>query len=224
MSTLYLVPTPIGNFDDMTLRGLDTLKKVNFIICEEFREARRLLSHFSVSKDLIILNEHNEKSSAETIAAKLKNGESAALISDCGTPVFSDPGKYLVQLCIQNEIKIVPLPGANALLPALISSGFATDRFFFYGWLSPKKERRRHELLQLKKIKEIIVFMETPYRLKQILTDVAEIMGEKLPSALAFQLTMPDEKIYYGTSAHLLKIVTQDSLKGEFVLSVDNRK
>lgn len=224
MSALYLVPTPIGNFDDMTLRGLETLKKVNFIICEEFKEARRLLSHFSISKDLIILNEHNEKSSAETIATKLKAGESAALISDCGTPVFSDPGKYLVQLCIQNEIKIVPLPGANALLPALISSGFATDRFFFYGWLSPKKERRRHELLQLKKIKEIIVFMETPYRLKQILTDVSGIMGEKLPVALAFQLTMPDEKIFYGAASQILKIVSQDSLKGEFVLSVDNRK
>lgn len=224
MSALYLVPTPIGNFDDMTFRGLEILKNVDFIICEEFKEARRLLSHFAISKDLIILNEHNEKSSAETIASKLKAGESAALISDCGTPVFSDPGKYLVQLCIQNEIKIVPLPGANALLPALISSGFATDRFFFYGWLSPKKERRRHELLQLKKIKEIIVFMETPYRLKQILTDVAGIMGEKLPVALAFQLTMPDEKIFYGTAAQILKTVSQNSLKGEFVLSIDNRK
>ncbi len=224
MSTLFLVPTPIGNYDDITFRGLDTLKNVNFIICEEFREARRLLSHFSITKDLIILNEHNEKSSAETIVAKLRSGESAALISDCGTPVFSDPGKYLVQLCIQSEIKIVPLPGANALLPALISSGFATDRFFFYGWLSPKKDRRRHELLQLKKMKEIIVFMETPYRLKQILTDVAGIIGEKIPASLAFQLTLPDEKIFYGTLNHILKIVTQNSLKGEFVLSIDNRK
>lgn len=224
MSNLYLVPTPIGNYDDITFRGLDTLKKVDFIICEEFKEARRLLSHFSITKDLLILNEHNEKSSALSIVTKLKSGESAALISDCGTPVFSDPGKYLVQLCIQNHIKIVPLPGANALLPALISSGFATDRFFFYGWLSPKKERRRVELLKLKKIKEIIVFMETPYRLKQILTDASEILGEKLPASLAFQLTMPDEKIFYGTINHILKIVTHDSLKGEFVLSIDNRK
>jgi 16S rRNA (cytidine1402-2'-O)-methyltransferase len=221
---LYLVSTPIGNYDDITIRGLNILKKTDFIICEEYKEAHRLLSHYQISKELIALNEHNEKEVVNDIILKLVNGKSAALISDCGTPLFSDPGHLLVEVCISQNIKVIPVPGANSLLPALTGSGFDIEKFYYYGWLSPKKGIRRRQLLQMKRINEVIIILDTPYRLKSLISDVVKIMGKNIPSVLAFQLTMEDEKFFRGTAEEILTIAEKQNLKGEYVLILNNAR
>ena len=221
---LYLVSTPIGNYEDITLRALRILKEVDFIICEEFKEARRLLSHYQIEKELLELNEHNENEVADDILLKILNGKSVAVISDAGTPLFSDPGHLLVELCISQRVDVIPVPGANSLLPALIGSGFDYERFYYYGWLSPKQDIRRKELLKLKRMREIIVVLDTPYRLKSLLTDVVKILGKNVKTVLAFDLTMKTERFYRGTTEEILKIAEQKNLKGEFVLILDNNK
>jgi len=219
---LYLVSTPIGNYDDITIRALNVLNSVDLIICEEYREAKRLLSHYKIEKELISLNEHNENESAGEVILKIKSGKNAALISDCGTPLFSDPGHYLIQLCLSNNIDIVPIPGADSLLPALTGSGFPIENFFYYGWLSPKKERRRSELLKLKNVKEVIVILDTPYRLKTVLTDIVKYLGAKKNIVVAFQLTMENEKFFRGTAKEILEIAVKKNLKGEYVIIINN--
>ena len=221
---LYLVSTPIGNYDDITLRALNILKSVDFIICEEFKEARRLLSHYKIERELFALNEHNEKEVVNDILLKLVEGKSTALISDCGTPLFSDPGHLLVDVCISQKIEVVPVPGANSLLPALIGSGFDFEKFYYYGWLSPKKDIRRKQLLDLRRIREVVVLMETPYRLKRLLEDVVKMLGKNVRTVLAFQLTMNSEKFYRGRAEEILKIAEKQNLKGEFVLVLDLKK
>lgn len=219
---LYLVSTPIGNLDDITLRALNILKQVDFIICEEFKEGRRFLSHYKIEKELIELNEHNENEAVNDIILKILKDESAALISDCGTPLFSDPGHLLVDVCISQRIDIIPVPGASSLLPALVGSGLDFEKFFYYGWLSPKKDIRRQELFKLKQMKYVIVILDTPYRLKALLADVVKVMGKNMPAILAFELTKKDERFYRGSADDILKTAEQKNLKGEFVLIVDN--
>ena len=220
---LYITPTPIGNYDDITLRAVDVLRNVDFIICEEFKPAKRLLAHLKIENELITLNEHNEKELSEELARRMLNGESASLISDSGTPLFSDPGHILTDLCISYNIEIIPLPGANSLLPALVASGLKIDKFFYYGWLSPKKEIRRQELKRLKNIKELLVLMETPYRLKRIIEDVVKHFGKDQYIVLAYKLTMSEEKIYRDSAINLLKKIEKTNLKGEFILLIENR-
>ena len=219
---LYLVATPIGNHADITLRALDTLKSVDFIICEEFKEARRLLANYNIEKELLPLNEHNEKDEAPEIINRLAEGKSAALISDCGTPLFSDPGHYLVDLCIAKNIEVVPLPGASSLLPALTGSGLNFEKFYYYGWLSPKKDLRTAELAKLKNIKAVIVILDTPYRLRQLLADVQKAFGAKKRIVVAFDLTLEGEQFFRGEVSSILKIAEDKKLKGEFVLLIDN--
>jgi len=221
---LFLVSTPIGNYDDITLRALDILKSVDFIICEEYKAARRMLAHYKINKELLALNEHNENDVVDEIVTEILNGKTIALISDCGTPLFSDPGHLLVDLCIAQGIEVVPVPGANSLLPALIGSGYDFEKFYYYGWLSAKKDIRRKQLLDLKRIKEVIVLMDTPYRLKRLLSDVVNIFGKATPVVLAFELTMKDEKYYRGSAQKILNIAEKNNLKGEFVLIVNNKR
>lgn len=221
---LYIVSTPIGNYEDISLRAINVLKSVDFIICEEFKEARQLLSTYQIEKELHSLNEHNEKEASQEIFQKIKEGKSAALISDCGTPLFSDPGNLLVQMCITAKIDIIAIPGASSLLPALVGSGFNLDKFYYFGWLSPKSDLRKKELLRLKGVKELIVLMETPYRLKAILTDVSKIFGASTKIVVAFDLTLPTEKYFRGTVSEILKSVSEKNLKGEFVLLINNKK
>ncbi len=220
---LYLVSTPIGNFEDITLRALRALKESDLIICEEYKEARRLLAHYEIQKELISLNEHNENEISDEILLKLLDGKNAALISDCGTPLFSDPGHLLVSICISQKIDIVPVPGTSSILPALIGSGMDIEKFYYYGWLSPKKELRREELLKVKRIKELIILMDTPYRLRSLLQDVVKILGPSVPVVLAYQLTMNNENFYRGKAEQVLKTAEEKNLKGEFVLLINNR-
>ncbi|MDP3443041.1 MAG: 16S rRNA (cytidine(1402)-2'-O)-methyltransferase [Ignavibacteria bacterium] len=222
-SKLFIVSTPIGNYEDITFRAIKVLKEVDFIICEEFKEARRLLSQYQIEKELVSLNEHNEEESSQEIISRLKAGQMAALISDCGTPLFSDPGKYLIQNCISEKIDLIPVPGANSLLPALVGSGFSLDKFYYAGWLSPKTEIRKKELIRLQTIKELIVIMETPYRLRTILADIEKIFSASTQICVSFDLTIPTEKYYRGTISEILKIVEAQKLKGEFVLLINNR-
>lgn len=219
---LYIVSTPIGNYEDITLRALNVLKEVNFIICEEFKEARRLLSSYKIEKRLVNINEQNEKEASDEILHMMLEGKSAALISDCGTPLFSDPGHLLVDLAIQNKVEIVPVPGASSLLAALVGSGLDFEKFYYYGWLSPKKDIRRKQLLDLKRRKETIVLMDTPYRLKTLMTDIVKILGPNIPCVLAFELTNEKEKFYRGNTGNILNHVEKENLKGEFVLILGN--
>lgn len=220
---LYIVSTPIGNWDDITIRALNILREVDFIICEEYKEARRLLSHYEIKKELFALNEHNENEVADELLLKILSGESVALISDCGTPLFSDPGHLLIDLLISQNIDVIPVPGANSLLPALIGSNFDFEKFYYYGWLSPKKEIRRQQLYKLKSINEVIVILDTPYRLKSLMADIVRVLGKKIPVVVAFQITMKEEKFYRGSAEKIFKQVEAENLKGEFVLIVNNK-
>lgn len=220
---LYLVATPIGNYDDMTFRALQVLKSVDLVVYEERREGERLLRHFQIQKPVESLNEHNEAAASHHILDCLQADKTVALISDCGTPVFSDPGQLLVRKAIEHGIRIVPIPGASSLLPALTVSGFSIDQFLFYGWLSPKKERRRAELKQLMQERRTIVLMETPYRLVPLLRDLAETFGTTRRICIAFNLTMPDEQMFYGTAVELYKRFSSKEIKGEYVLVIEGR-
>ena len=220
---LFLISTPIGNYDDITLRGLKILRETDFIICEEFKEARRLLSHYQIEKELVSLNEHNENEAADDIVLKILSGKNAALISDCGTPLFADPGHLLVDICISQKIEVIPIPGTNSLLPALTGSGLDFEKFFYYGWLSPKKDVRRQELYKIKNTKYVIVILDTPYRLKPLLADIVKVLGKNTHVVLAFELTRKDEKFYRGSAEEILKTAEQKNLKGEYVLLIDNK-
>jgi 16S rRNA (cytidine1402-2'-O)-methyltransferase len=220
---LYLVATPIGNYGDITLRALEVLRSVDLVVYEERREGERLLKHFNIQKPVESLNEHNEAAAAHVILSALSSGRNVALVSDAGTPVFADPGQLLVRKAIERSIRTIPIPGASSLLPALIVSGFSLDSFLFYGWLSPKKERRRAELRQLLQEKRTTVLMDTPYRLLPLLRDLADTLGQSRRICVAFNLTMPEEEIFRGTAGDLLKLLISKEKKGEFVLVVEGR-
>jgi 16S rRNA (cytidine1402-2'-O)-methyltransferase len=221
--TLYLVATPIGNFEDITLRALEVLRTADLVVYEERREGERLLRHFQIQKPVETLNEHNEAAASFNILAHLKEGKTIALVSDCGTPVFSDPGQLLVRKAIEQKVKVVPVPGASSLMPALTVSGFSIDQFLFYGWLSPKKERRRAELRQLMNERRTIVLMDTPYRLIPLMRDLAETFGASRNVCVAYNLTMPDEHMFYGSAEQLHKELSARELKGEFVVVIEGR-
>lgn len=220
---LYLVSTPIGNPEDITLRALKILRDADIVACEEFKPARRLLAGYDLQKELIPLNEHNENESAKEVLKLIQDGKKVALISDGGAPLFSDPGHYLVDLCIQNKIQVVPIVGANSLIPALTGSGLDIEKFYYYGWLSPNKEQRRKELNKLKNLKELIVILDTPYRLIKLLSDVEKIFGKKQHIVVAYKLTMGEEQFFRGEISSILSEIKKNELKGEFVLLVENR-
>jgi 16S rRNA (cytidine1402-2'-O)-methyltransferase len=220
--TLYLVATPIGNYDDITFRALRILKEADVVVYEERKEGQRLLSHYGIPEKVIeSLNEHNEAAASFHIIEHLKQGKNVALISDAGTPVFSDPGQILVRKAVEQKITIVPIPGASSLLPALTLCGFPIDQFLFYGFLSPKTNRRISELRQLRNEHRTMVFMDTPYRLIPLLKDLAEVFSNERRVAVAFNLTMPDEQVFRGTALELYRHFEKKNLKGEFVIVVE---
>jgi 16S rRNA (cytidine1402-2'-O)-methyltransferase len=223
LGKLYLVATPIGNLDDMTFRAIETLKNVDIVVYEERKEGNRLLRHFGIEKPVESLNEHNEAASTFIILDHLKNGKSVAIVSDCGTPVFSDPGQLLVRKAVEAGIKIVPIPGASSLMPALTVSGFSIDQFVYYGWLSPKRPRRIAELQQLRRELRAIVLMDTPYRLVPLMKDISEVFGTSRRVCVAFDLTMVDEEIFHGTAPHLASKFEKEERKGEFVIVIEGK-
>jgi 16S rRNA (cytidine1402-2'-O)-methyltransferase len=221
IGTLYLVATPIGNPDDITFRALKVLKEADLIVCEELKEGRKILSTYQIEpKEIDTLNEHNESLKVEKIINDLKSGKNVALISDAGTPVFSDPGSLLVKQAIKEGIKIVPVPGASALLLALIVSGFNIEKFVYYGWLSQKRQRRREELRRLKGEQRTVVIFETPYRIIPVLEDIGAVLGVDRKVCVAFNLTMPDEEIVRGNVIEVMNYFVEKKKKGECVIVI----
>jgi 16S rRNA (cytidine1402-2'-O)-methyltransferase len=210
----------------MTIRALTTLQECDIIVCEEYKEAVRLLKFFDIKKDLLQLNEHNEKEEAEKISLEILNGKKVALISDCGTPLFADPGKLLLEKCIEFNIKVDFLHGANSVLTALVLSGFDISRFHFLGFLSPKKDIREKELRDLKFQERTFVLLDTPYRLTTLITDMMQFLPDR-NLFLGIDLTMNNEKQLRGTADEILTALNALSpdkkFKGEFVLVVDKK-
>jgi len=219
---LYLVATPIGNLEDLTQRALRVLREVDLVVYEERKEGAGLLRHLNIEKPVESLNEHNEAAATYIILDRLKEGRSVALVSDAGTPVFSDPGHLLVRKAIEQGMRIVPVPGASSLMPALIVSGFPIDQFVFYGFLSPKRNRRLAELQEVKREKRTIVLMDAPYRLVQLVRDIADVVGNARKVCVAFDLTLPTEEIFHGTASELYQKFAKSGKKGEFVLILDS--
>jgi 16S rRNA (cytidine1402-2'-O)-methyltransferase len=221
IGTLYLVATPIGNPDDITFRAIKVLKEADLIVCEELKEGKKILSTYQIEpKEIDTLNEHNESLKVEKIINDLKSGKNVALISDAGTPVFSDPGSLLVKQAIKEGIKIVPVPGASALLLALIVSGFNIEKFVYYGWLSQKRQRRREELRRLKGEQRTVVIFETPYRIIPVLEDIGAVLGVDRKVCVAFNLTMPDEEIVRGNVIEVMNYFVEKKKKGECVIVI----
>ncbi|CUU05560.1 16S rRNA (cytidine1402-2'-O)-methyltransferase [Candidatus Kryptobacter tengchongensis] len=219
--TLYLVATPIGNPDDITLRALKILKEVDVIVCEELREGKKLLGTYQIEpKELDTLNEHNESLKVDKIIEDLNSGKNVALISYAGTPVFSDPGSLLVKRAIREGIKIIPIPGASALLLALIVSGFNIEKFVYFGWLPQKREKRRQELRKLKGEQRTAVIFETPYRIIPVLEDIGAVLGVERKICVAYNLTMPDEEIIRGNVIEVMNYFIEKKKKGECVIVI----
>jgi 16S rRNA (cytidine1402-2'-O)-methyltransferase len=224
IGTLHIVSTPIGNYADLTIRALKTLQLSDFIICEEFKETSKLLRFFEIKKDLRLLNEHNEPEMIDEYISELLTGKEIALVSDCGTPVFADPGLKLVSKCRELNIKLNFIPGANSVLAAIVISGFDISRFYYLGFLSPKSDIRKKELRDLDKLNRSFVILDTPYRLKTVLSDIELIMPER-DIFIGFNLTMDSELHFRGNAHQILEqineIAGEGNLKGEFVIVIN---
>ena len=216
-ATLYLVPTPIGNLEDMTFRAINVLKEVEVIFSEDTRVTSVLLNHFEIKKHLIALHDHNEDTVKEKVLEYLKEGKSVAIVTDRGTPIISDPGYKTVKYVTANGYNVVALPGANAFVPALISSGIEPSPFLFYGFLNSKESKRRVELESLKFSKYTIIFYEAPHRIEKTMNDIMEVMGDRQVS-LSREISKKFESIYRGSISTLLP--TLKDIKGEFVVVV----
>lgn len=217
---LYIVATPIGNPQDITLRAIETLRSVDAVICEERKDGSRLLKQLEIiGKPLIELNEHNETDMIQQVLIELMNGRNMALVSDCGTPVFSDPGKQLLKLMSEMRIKVVPVPGASSLTAALSVCPFDMENFTFLGFLPPKTEQRA-AVLQKHKFSECpLILMDTPYRLVKLLDEVSRTFGRQQQIFLALDLTLPSEMTCLGTVQDVAAQV--QGRKAEFILILD---
>jgi 16S rRNA (cytidine1402-2'-O)-methyltransferase len=213
---LYIVATPIGHPQDITLRALDVLKKVDAIICEEYRQGSRLLHQLGFENELITLNEHNEEQEAPNIITRLANGESLAIISDAGTPVFADPGQRLLELLYQAGIPVSPIPGPASLMAALSLCDFSIDRFIFAGFPPRKSQHREGFLAKYKAETMPIILMDTPYRLTKLLEEVQAVFGKNQDILLACDLTLKKEAVFRGSVGNILPQVSGS--KREFIL------
>ncbi len=218
--TLYLVATPIGNLEDITHRAIKLLGEVELIACEDTRHTRKLLTHYGIGTRTISYHEHNERERAEELLTRLNAGDSVAVVSDAGTPGISDPGFRLVQLAVENQIRVVPIPGPNALVNALIASGLPTDEFFFGGFLPSRSGPRRTRLKSLASIPATLIFYEAPHRLAGALRDAAEILGPR-QAVVARELTKLHEEIVRGSLSELAERYASENVRGEIVLVID---
>ncbi|SDJ72143.1 16S rRNA (cytidine(1402)-2'-O)-methyltransferase [Salimicrobium halophilum] len=218
--TLYIVPTPIGNLEDMTYRAVNILHSVDKIAAEDTRNTKKLTRHFDITTPLISYHEHNEKSRGEELIRELENGESVAIVSDAGMPGISDPGEEIIKEAVDQGISVVVLPGANAALVALVGSGLKTDHFFYYGFLPRKKKDREAELQKWKSFTETIVFYESPHRLKQMLRHMYDVFGDRKVS-LARELTKQYEEFLRGSLEEAAVWAEETELKGEFCIVVE---
>jgi len=216
---LYLVATPIGNLEDITLRALRVLKEADLVACEDTRQTQKLLSHYGLRKRLVSYHEHNELTRAPELVIELEQGAQVALVSDAGTPVISDPGHRLVTLCLRHHIPVVPLPGPSALVAALAASGMTTEEFLFTGFLPSRAGDRRKALTALAAEPRTLVFYEAPHRIEETLKDALEILGER-PAVIAREVTKLHEEFLRGTLQELLERMRRTTPRGEMTLLI----
>jgi len=216
---LYIIPTPIGNLEDITLRALRILKEVDIIFCEDTRTTRNLLKHYEIDKKCYAYYINNEHRQVEQYIRWLQGGQSAALVSDAGTPGISDPGYLFIRRCLESEIQIECLPGATALIPALISSGFPCDKFYFHGFL-PHKKGKESTLKMLSERKETVLFYESPYRLIKTLTLMLQLFAPDRKICVSRELSKIFEEHFRGTIQEALSYFSAKEVKGEIVVSV----
>lgn len=220
MSKLYLVPTPIGNLGDVTLRAIEVLKKVDIVLAEDTRKSGFLLKHFQISKPVQSHHKFNEHRTLESIVQKMMGGTTVALVTDAGTPGISDPGFLLVRACIEKGIEVESLPGPTAFVPALVSSGIPCDRFVFEGFL-PQKKGRQKRLTELSHEIRTMVLYESPYRLVKTLSQLAEHLGPERKGSVSRELTKVHEETVRGTLQELARHFSKETVKGEIVLVVE---
>lgn len=219
--TLYLVATPIGNLEDITFRAIRILKEVDLIAAEDTRQTLKLLNHYEINKPLISYHRHNEEVKQEVLIQKLKEGQNIALVSDAGTPVISDPGEVIVKEALKENIKVIPIPGACALINALIASGLDTKEFSFYGFLSLNKKLRKEKLQEIKKENKTIILYEAPHKLTSTLKDLSEILEDR-KIVVARELTKIHEEFLRGTASEILENYPEP--KGEHIILIEGNK
>lgn len=219
-NSLYLIPTPIGNFEDMTLRSIETLKLVDVLFCEDTRITKQMLNRLEISKKLISSNDHNEELTRNLAIKYLEEGKNIGIVTDRGTPIISDPGYKVVEEVIKKGYNVIPLPGANALIPALISSGVNPSPFMFYGFLNAKKSKREKELENLKKYPVTIIFYEAPHRIIEMLESIKDVFGERRIS-VSREISKLYEEIYRGTVSEVIDELNSEEIRGEFVVVVE---
>jgi len=219
MSKLYIVPTPIGNLDDMTFRAIKVLKDVDIILAEDTRTSGKLMKHFEIGTPLQSHHIHNEHKSIERIVQQILAGTTFALISDAGTPAISDPGFLLVRACVQNEIDVECLPGATALIPALVNSGLPNDKFHFEGFL-PHKKGRHTRLLQLAELEYSIVLYESPHRILKALNQFVEYFGGDRKISISREISKLHEETIRGSLEEIIEILDKRPIKGEIVIVI----
>lgn len=219
--TLYIVATPIGNLEDITLRALKILKEVDLIAAEDTRQTLKLLNHFEISKPLISYHRHNEEVKSDILIQKLKDGQNIALVSDAGTPGICDPGEEVIKKAIQEEIKVIPIPGACAMINALITSGIETKEFYFLGFLPLNKKLRKKKLEEIDKSEKTIIIYEAPHKMKTTLEDLKDILADR-KIVLARELTKIHEEFIRKNINELLEQI--DELKGEMILIIEGKK
>ncbi len=215
---LYIVSTPIGNLKDITLRAIETLNEVDFILCEDTRTSGNLLNHLSIKKELISLNAFNENSKIENIVSRILSNQTAALISDAGTPLISDPGVRLVSACIERGINIIPIPGPSALIAALSMSGLPTDSFVFEGFI-PQKKGRQTKLKELAKEERTIIIYESMYRIEKLLNELNEYLPDRFV-VVCREITKKFEETWRGFPKDILESLPEKISKGEFVIVI----
>uniref|UniRef100_A0A7C4AJD3 Ribosomal RNA small subunit methyltransferase I n=1 Tax=Thermodesulfovibrio aggregans TaxID=86166 RepID=A0A7C4AJD3_9BACT len=217
---LYIVSTPIGNLDDITFRAIETLKKVDYIACEDTEHSLKLLNHYGIKKPLISYWSQKEKVRAEELIQKIKAGHSVAVITDAGTPGISDPGAIVIKKAIQENIDIIPVPGPSALIAALSVSGLPSDEFTFVGFLPVKQSQRKRKLLELSSEKRTIIFYEAPHRILQTLYDMLEVVGDRYIT-VARELTKIYEEVLRGKLSEVIEKLEQSKIAGEYVIVVE---
>jgi 16S rRNA (cytidine1402-2'-O)-methyltransferase len=217
--TLYIVATPIGNLEDITLRALRVLKEVDVVAAEDTRHTQVLLNHYGIQTPLTSYHEHNERTKAEALVKQLLKGQDVALVSDAGTPAISDPGFRLVKQAVDAGIRVIPLPGASALTAVLSASGLPTDRVAFEGFLPAKKKPRREKLRALRDEARTLLFYEAPHRLAETLDDVHELLGDR-EAVLAREVSKVHEEFLRGRISELLHALRRREIRGEFTLII----
>lgn len=222
--TLYLVPTPIGNLGDMTFRSVEILKTVDLIASEDTRNTQKLLNHFEIETRQISFHEYNTRERVPELVSKLVQGTNIAQVSDAGMPSISDPGHDLVVACIKNQVPVVPLPGANAGLTALIASGLSPQPFYFFGFLNRKPAEQKRQLEKLVPKKETLLFYEAPHRLKKTLKNMVAILGGERQAVLCRELTKKFEEFLRGNLQELLTWASDNEVRGEFVVIVEGNQ